>query len=216
MSAILAQGDVIACAFKQRIFGQIIINTFAHELTVVPPAFSFADWVTGMTNNVPSQTKAFEGFMSQFQPSDVAYVEWEYRLYRGNSPTLESLPGPCLIQQGGAPGAAETANIAAQLTLYGSGAGQSNRGWIHVGGVPQGNYLDGLLLNPAMASINNIGDVLIGEDSLSVPGVVSRLGRYRPAKFGNAPRDARFLWCVRRLARPEIRTQRSRTIGRGM
>lgn len=213
-------GQVFAAALHQRLFSQEVINTMAIRVEAVGMQTDEATWLglifnddTGIFNTLAS----LRTLLTATQTSEVVHEKW--RVTRVMPTHSQPYDFPILTRGVGLlGGTAETANISMCVSRRGAEGGRNQAGRVAFAGQPALFRAAGKWTAFAVAAGNIAAAQIVGRRNLGGDVGTVSFGFYvgpKTNKKTGAHISGHYVECVTGTARDTVRTQRSRTVGRG-
>lgn len=216
-------GDVWRFSLVQRLFGQIMVNTFALRVEALSIPVEENDWVNTLWGGATSAINTrFSDMLAPMQTEQVEYLRWDVQRVDPN-PTATWTVAKTGTLTGIREGNAQTANVAISITRKGAGPGKRERGRIAVGGIAAESYENGELGIIHYNVVNAVHYRMTGQLTGAGDAYTVSFGFWSPqhtALVGNPPvavtYPPKYTPCVSSVLRTTMRVQRSRTVNVGM
>lgn len=196
----MAVNDIYQVNMVGRLHGQQTINVFHYIETTTPAGSAEAALAQGFGAGVASEVK------------NAASVEWE--LEKISVQQIRPLPPLLPVEDASAAGPGAVAgeslptSVAAVVTKRTGLAGRAYRGRSYFAGVPQSQEVDSQLSSAALLLWQDVADQMAQPISVAPSGAFDPIVYHRALGTGNV--------IVSGLARPVLRNQRRRQVGKGV
>lgn len=208
--------NVFECTIQSKLFNQTCVNTFGFKALTVDEPISLAEALPKLFEDAVGYFNLqgnFRQSLRAIQTGEVQHIKFTCKkVIPDRLPPFEF---PVLTNQfGTAVGTCETPNIAVSIQRRGIFATKSNRGRVAVAGCPSDQWASGIFTPAYLANCDQFGADLVGVKAVPGLGTIE-MGFVRVDKVG-PDLFYGFTGCVVTKTFEQVRTQRSRTIGRGV
>lgn len=204
-------GSIFELTVEYQAFGEKALNILHYRVDVESSIGSVVDETLDVLAAFLEAGSAAEAIL-ELLPTNVSMTEVHGQFIRGTGGqrfARQSVPG---LGAGGISSPCSTFNVAAVLTKKTAQAGRWAIGSIHIPGLPTNAYGDGMLTDAGyVASMQDLADELI-EPLVGVTGA----GEYIPVIAHPVGEHGGSTEILRYDVQTEVRTQRTRTVGKGI
>lgn len=208
----VAVGSLFKVSFRQRLFGQRVLNILWYQTDSVVPGIDAWDACIAIAADMNTGPAGLAVQLRALQSEDIAWEEIRVQYYG-----VDSLPRPYyelnITATGDIASPTPSANVAASIhkrALYPVGQPEKGNGRLQLAGVPGDNILSGMLTDAYQATFSNVCDELA--DSIALMTGDLEIGPVLVTQTPGAFQAHDIYQCV---VKPELRDMRRRTVGLG-